>query len=236
MLLLPYLVYKRAWRELGWTTAFLLVLNLALPAAVFGPARSLGDWRAWRAVAARETADPTPHFMNQSFPAGLKRLLTDAGSARDPIHYAVADWSTRAVQAVFFAAALAVALVLAYRFRRHPRDWADPRTAAELAILLGAMVVVDPLAWKAHYVVLIVPYTFAWWALRRLPAVAPGRTWRWVLWWGSFACITLSAPTLVGAHWRDVLESLNVILIGAWMLLGLAVSLVQAPRRVEASK
>lgn len=235
VLLLPYLVYKRAWRELGWTTAFLLVLNLALPAAVFGPARSLGDWRTWRAVAARETADPTPHFMNQSFPAGLKRLLTDAGSARDPIHYAVADWSTRAVQAACFAAALAVALVLAYRFRRHPRDWADPRTAAELAILLGAMVVVDPLAWKAHYVVLIVPYTFAWWALRRFPADAPGRTWRWALWWGSFACITLSAPTLVGAHWRDVLESLNVILIGALLLLVLAVSLVDAPRRAGES-
>ena len=143
----------------------------------------------------------------------------------------MADWSTRAVQAVFFAAALAVALVLAYWFRRHPRDWADPRTAAELAILLGAMVVVDPLAWKAHYVVLIVPYTFAWWALRRLPADAPGRMWRWTLWWVSFACITLSAPTLVGAHWRDVLESLNVILIGALLLLVLAVSLVDAPRR-----
>ncbi|HEY6061120.1 MAG TPA: hypothetical protein VIV10_11085, partial [Gemmatimonadales bacterium] len=74
-------------------------------------------------------------------------------------------------------------------------------------------------------------YTFAWWALRRLPADAPGRTWRWALWWGSFACITLSAPTLVGAHWRDVLESLNVILIGGLLLLVLAVSLVDAPRR-----
>jgi hypothetical protein len=226
ILLLPYLLYKRAWRELGWTAAFLALLNIALPSAVFGPARALRDWRTWRMVAARETADPTPHFMNQSFPAALKRALTTAGSARDPVHYAVADWPARGVQWAFAAAALAAALVLAWRFRRHPRDWGDPRTAAELAILLGAIVVVDPLAWKAHYVVLIVPYTFVWWTLRRLPAGAPGRVRRWVLWWGSFICITLSAPTFVGSHLRDVLESLNVILLGALLLLALAVSLV----------
>jgi hypothetical protein len=231
ILLLPYLLYKRAWRALGWTAAFLVVLNVVLPAAVFGPARALRDWRTWRAVAAGETADPTPHFMNQSFPAALKRLFTAAGSARDPIHYAVADWSSRAVQGTFVAAALVAALILAWRFRRLPRDWADPRTAAELAILLGAMVVVDPLAWKAHYVVLIVPTTFVWWALRRLPAGSPGRGWRWALLWASAACITLSAPALTGAHLRDLLESLNVILIGALLLLVLAVSLVREDLR-----
>jgi hypothetical protein len=226
ILLLPYLAYKRAWKALGWTMAFLIVLNVALPGAVFGPSRAVEQWRTWRAVAGRETADPTPHFMNQSFPAALKRLATDAGSARDPIHYAVVNWSEETVRATFFTLALLAALWLAWRFRRHPPDWGDRRTAAELAILLGAMVVVDPLAWKAHYVVLIVPYTFVWWALSRRPRTAPGRTWRWVLWWGSFACITLSAPALVGRHARDVLESLNVILIGALLLLALAVSLV----------
>lgn len=235
ILLLPYLAYRRAWKALGWTAAFLVVLNAALPGLVFGPARTLAQWRTWRAVAARETADPTPHFMNQSFPAALKRLATTAGSARDPIHYAVVDWSGAAVRRLFVALALLAALWLAWRFRAHPSDWNDRRTAAELAILLGAMVVVDPLAWKAHYVVLIVPYTFVWWALARLPRAAPGRRWRWVAWWGSFACITLSAPTLVGRHLRDVLESLNVILIGAVLLLGLALSLVDTaahgPRR-----
>lgn len=231
VLLLPYLCYKRAWRELGWTVAFLVALNVALPAVVFGPGRALAAWHTWRAVAARETANPTPHFMNQSFPAALKRLLTAAGSARDPLHYAIVDWPHKAVQGTFVACAVLAALILAWRFRRHSRDWTDPRVAAELAILLGAMVVVDPLAWKAHYVVLIVPATFAWWGLRRLPQENSGRAWRWALWWGSFACITLSAPALLGNHLRDVLESLNVILIGALMLLVLAVSLVDEPMR-----
>jgi hypothetical protein len=123
-----------------------------------------------------------------------------------------------------------VGLWLAWRFRQHPLDWTDPRTAAELAVLIGAMVVVDPLAWKAHYVVLIMPYTFAWWALRRLPEGTPGRAWRWALWWGSFACITLSAPALVGRQLRAGLESLNVILLGATLLLVLSLSLIRADR------
>ncbi len=228
VLLLPYLLYKRAWREFGWTVAFLVLLNVALPVLVLGPTRAIGAWHTWRAVAARETADPTPQFMNQSFPAALKRLFTEAGSLRDPLHYAVADWPARALQGTFVACAIVVALLLAWRFRHHPRDWADPRVAAELAILLGAMVVVDPLAWKAHYVVLIVPYTFAWWALRQRAPGAPGSSWRRALLWGSFACITLSAPAIVGNHVRDVLESLNVILIGAIMVLVLAVALVPA--------
>ncbi|MGH7537026.1 MAG: glycosyltransferase family 87 protein, partial [Gemmatimonadales bacterium] len=72
ILLLPYLVYKRAWRALWWTAGFLALLNVVLPALSLGPERALASWRTWRAVAARETADPTPHFMNQSFPAALK--------------------------------------------------------------------------------------------------------------------------------------------------------------------
>jgi hypothetical protein len=234
VLLVPYLLYKRAWRELGWTVAFLVVLNVALPALVFGPTRAIGVWHTWRSVAGRETADPTPHFMNQSFPAALKRLFTEAGSLRDPLHYAVADWPWRVVQGTFVACALAAALLLAWRFRRHPRDWTDPRVAAELAILLGAMVVVDPLAWKAHYVVLIVPTTFAWWALRQRGRQAGW--WRWGMFWGSAACIMLSAPAIVGNRIRDILESLNIILVGAVLLLLLSVSLISATERAVTAR
>ena len=225
ILLVPYLIFKRAWRELAWTVSFLVLLNVVLPVLAIGSTRWLDAWRSWRTIVGIESCDPTPNFMNQSFPAALKRLLTDSGGLRDPLHYAIADWP-RGVEAVFVTCAIVAVLFLAWRFRRHPRDWRDPRVAAELAILLGAMVVVEPLAWKAHYVVLIVPYTFVWRALRQIPRGAPGRAWRWGLWWGSLACITLSAPAIVGAHNRDILESVNVILIGTLMVLILVVSLI----------
>jgi len=213
---LPYLLYKRAWRAAAWTAGFLVVLNVALPFAVFGPARTPEHWRAWRSVAAAEAADPTPHHMNQSLLAALKRLLTAEGSARDPVQYAVAAWPTqRAVTAFYLLAGLG-ALGLALAFRRHPPglDAPPPALAAELAVCLAAMTLVSPLAWKAHFVTVLPAYWWAWRGLR-------GRV-AWGVWWGSFACLTLSAPALVGERVNNVLESLNVITVGALLVLALA--------------
>jgi hypothetical protein len=224
ILFLPYLLYKRAWRAAAWTAGFLVALNVALPLAVFGPARTAQHWRAWSSVAAAETADPTPHYMNQSLLAALKRLFTTEGGARDPVHYAVAAWPTqRAVTAFYLLAGLG-ALGLALAFRRHPPglDGPPPPTlAAELAVCLAAMALVSPLAWKAHFVTVLAAYWLVW-------RVIDGRV-AWGVWWASFACLTLSAPALVGDRVKNALESLNVITVGALLVLGLALRAALRP-------
>ena len=53
----------------------------------------------------------------------------------------------------------------------------------------------------------------------------PVPLWRWTLWWGSFACLSLSAPLVVGERVKNALESANVILVGALLVIGLALSL-----------
>lgn len=214
ILFLPYLLYKRAWRAAAWTAAFLVALNVALPLAVFGPARTAQHWRVWRGVAAAETADPTPHYMNQSLLAALKRLLTTEGGARDPVRYAIAAWPTSRVQVVFYGLAGVGALGVAFAFRRHPPGLAHGALAAEVAVCLAAMPLVSPLAWKAHFVTLLAAYWLVWRVIR-------GRV-AWGIWWASFACLTLSAPALVGDRVKNALESLNVITVGALLVLGLA--------------
>ena len=113
---------------------------------------------------------------------------------------------------------VAYSVVLAWGWRRHPADLREPRSMAELAVGLGAMIIVDPLAWKAHYVTLIAAYFLVFRELRHRPRSDP----RWVWWWVSFACLTLSAPVFVGNRLNDVLESWNVILVGAGIVVGLA--------------
>ena len=220
ILLVLYLVYKRQWRAVAWTAAFLVVLNAVLPAAVFGPGHALADVQRWRAISTRALLDPTPTAFNQSLLAALKRLLTTAGSARDPMHYAIAAWSTASVVRLFEALALIAAGALAWAWRRNPLDLRHPTAMAELAVGLGAMIIVDPLAWKAHYVTLIAAYFLVFRELRQRPRGDR----RWVWWWLSFACLTLSAPVFVGNRINDVLESWNVILVGAVMVAGLALS------------
>ena len=209
--LVLYLVYKRAWRETGWTLAGLVLLNLALPVFVLGPHETATYWHRWREVSDVQIAGAgSAHYYNQSLLAALKRLLPGGGVAL-PLFYALAALG---------------AAGLAWAFRHDPPDLRDPRTAAELAICLGALVVVDPLAWKAHYVTLVAAYFFCWEALRRLPAGGGGAGWwRWALWWGSFACVSLSAPLVVGERINNALETANVILVGALLVIGLALSL-----------
>lgn len=222
LLLLGYLVYKRAWRESLWTAAWLVALNVALPVAVFGAAGAAAHWASWRSLAGAALADPTPTWMNQSLLAALKRLLTSAGGARDPFRYAVADWTPGAVRALFFAVAALAAGGLAWLFRGAPRRFDGARGAGELALALVAMVVVDPLAWKAHYVALAPAYAFAWWARERAPAGSGARR-VWDAGLGaSFACVSLSAPFLWGRAAAKALETGNAILVGALILAGLA--------------
>jgi len=76
------------------------------------------------------------------------------------------------------------------------------------------MPLVSPLAWKAHFVTLLAGYWLIWRAI--------GGRIAWGVWWASFACLTLSAPALLGERFKNVLESVNVITVGALLVVGLA--------------
>ncbi len=219
VLFVAYLVYRRRWRETMWTLGFLVVLNVVVPVALFGPGDAAEHWRAWRAVASTEFGDPTPRFANQSLLAALKRLVTVDGGAGDPMQYALAAWSPEAVRRLFIALVGLAGLGLALAFRGGSREFRDRRSAAEIVVCLGALPIVSPLGWKAHYSLLLAPYWVAWWGLRHVSG--SGRA-RWMGWWLSFACLTLSAEAIVGRARVRVLESLNVILVGGLLVVGLA--------------
>jgi glycosyl transferase family 87 len=220
LLFLPYLLYKRAWRAAAWTTAFLLVLNIVLPLVLFGPAMTAERWTSWRTRAAVETSDPTPVYPNQSLLSALKRLLTAEGGARDPLRYNIASWPTARVVRLFYVLVAVGLIALAFAFRRHPRGegLADPSAFGEVAVVLCLMTLISPLAWKAHYVTVLAGYWLIWRVIR-----GQQRQWPWVLWWASFICLTLTAPALIGGHLRAQLESLNVITVGALLVLVLVV-------------
>ena len=220
LLFLPYLLYKRAWRAAAWTSAFLLVLNVVLPLVTWGPATTAERWRSWRARAAVETSDPTPVYPNQSLLSAMKRLLTPQGGARDPLQYAVASWPTARVVYVFYGVVAVAVIALAFAFRRHPPGLAAPSVFGEIAVGLCLMTLISPLAWKAHFVTLLTGYWLVW---RRGGIQERKSRLLWGMWWASFVCLTLTAPALIGGHLRATLESLNVITVGALLVLALAI-------------
>jgi hypothetical protein len=204
---LPYLVYKRAWREAGWTTAFLILLNVALPVAVFGPAGAAAHWRGWWFQIGAQTGGTMTHYYNQSLLAALDRLLGTGPELKNPVFYAVAGLSHAAVRKVFDVAAAALALGLAVVFWKNPPGVTSRAAAGEMAVALGALALVDPLAWKAHYVALLATAFYAWSAATRRAQRA--------LILASAALLTVSAPALVGFKASAVLESYSIITLGA---------------------
>jgi hypothetical protein len=182
-----------------------------LPLVTFGPAQTAERWRSWRTVAAVETADPTPQYMNQSLLAGMKRVLTREGGARDPVQYAITSWPTARVVKLFYLVLALGAGALAIAFRRHPPGLADPIVAGEVAAGLCLLPLVSPLAWKAHFVTLLAGYWLVW-RERPMPRVT---------WWASFVCLTLSAAALLGGRLSHLLESLNVITVGALLVVAM---------------
>lgn len=212
VLLVGYLVYRRRWRETAWAVGWLMALNVVLPVVVFGPAEALQQWQSWRAVAAREIADPaTAHHSNQSLLAVAQRLVADPEAAR----------------ATYYGVAGLLALGLAFAFRGGALELRSRRAAAEWATALVAMTLVTPLAWKAHFVTLLAGYWFVWWGLRQLPPEAAGRRWRVGLLGVSGVLVTFSAPAIVGRRMAAALESFDAITLGALIVLGLAVSLLR---------
>lgn len=226
---LLYLLYKRAWIPAAWTVGFLLLLNVVFPALAFGPATAGERWRSWRQVAAVETYDPTPHYPNQSLLAALKRLLTTEGGARDPVRYAIASWPTEQAVRVFYVIAALAAAGLALAFRRNPSGLSHPQLVTELAICLALLPLFTPLAWKTHFVPLLSAYWVVWAGTRE---GGRGKGF-WLVWWASFACLTLSAPAIVGERVNDILESWNMIAVGALLVVGLALTALRRPPRAS---
>jgi hypothetical protein len=226
VLLLGYLGYKRAWRAVGWTVVFLILLNVVIPIAVFGAGDVAHQWRAWRTVVGAEMLVPAAHHPNQSLLSALKRYLSAAGSSDDPIHLNVATLSTEGVIRVYWIVAWLGVLGLALAFRRHARDLSDRVCAGEFAICLAAMTIVSPIAWVAHFVTLVAPAALTWVALRQLQTNSAHRRLGYAIWWLAFAFLTFSASGFVGWRWAARLESLAVITKAALLLVLLAVSLL----------
>jgi hypothetical protein len=136
LLLLGYLAWRGRWRDLAAAAAGCAVTWLALPALLLGPGR-LGSWYgAWLRKSAGAAAQTSP--LNQSLLALVERLAPGAPG-----------WP------VFLAVAAVLVGVGLWALGRTGRAVSGPREALEVAVVLAAMSLLSPLAWKAHYVTLV---------------------------------------------------------------------------------
>lgn len=233
LLALPYLAWRGRWRDAGAAAAGCAVTWAVLPAAVIGPGSLPGWYRIW--LRRSGEIDLRGGHLNQSLQAALTRLLSGRPSAADAGGAATealppalgAGWAGVAVLGI--AAALAAGAALAYG--RPGRGVGKRREALELGVVVAAMALFSPLAWKAHYGGLVLlagalvahtPAGSRWGRAgegSRLPEPASAAV--GVLLAAAFVLVNGTTGAVVGGGVSDALEAAGIV---PWSTLALVVA------------
>lgn len=208
ILLLPYLVWRARGRALGGAALGVLVGWLALPAFVLGPEGAVAWWRAW--VEALPLASGQEGWMNQS----LRSI-------------AVLRFGPVAGLTLWLAGTAALAGAILFAFGRPFRGVEPRRAAVEVAVLLVAITIVSPVAWKAHYVTLV-PLCAAIFVLARQTGGAR-RTFALGTLVVAAVGINFTPSDLIGRTASVALQRYGIVLVLALLLVVAALVLLRAP-------
>jgi len=230
LLLLGYLAWKGRWRDLAAALAGCALTWLLLPALLLGPGRLAAWYGAWIRKSAGSAAQTSP--LNQSLLAALERLVP--GVPGWPLFLAVAG--------MLVAVGLwALRRPGASGERAGDEAASGRREVLEVALVLAAMSLLSPLAWKAHFVTLVplagalFAYTSAGERWRAdgiggtgaggagvaegvMPAAGGGAL--YVVLGAAFLVLNLSSDGVIGRSAARALEAGSVVTWAALLLVG----------------
>ncbi len=224
-LLLAYLVYKGCWRTLIGAAIGLVLCLLVLPALVIGWDANLHLLQGWYDMVVHSyvrSGAVRSERGNQALVAIINRLLGPHPAILPDTHLAfvvLSDAARNALRLIFSGAILA-GVFWTCRRRARPRGIL---LATEAGLVLIATLLVSGLTWKAHCVVLVLPYAalLAYLADARYPR--PRRGAIGMLLVASALCCTFTSNviTRAGSLYAEVygLIALGVLLAGAALVL-----------------
>jgi hypothetical protein len=169
-LLLPYFLWKRAWKALAGSVAGLLLFVWVIPGLALGWEKNqeyLHSWWVNMVVPYAIEGKVTTEHQNQSLPGVLYRLFTECASFStydennqyvvlerhnlanvDPV---VLRWLLKGLMAGF-------ALVVMWRCRTPTDERPSWQLLAEFSVVLLGMLLFSERTWKHHCVTLLLPF------------------------------------------------------------------------------
>lgn len=166
-LFLPYFMYKRSWRTVGWTFAGLILFLLVIPSVVIGPrfnALCFSTWCQRIVTPFIVEGSASPQEANQSMVGVMTRLLTEIqpGTDRYDVQF---DLNIAALPPDFVglltkAVSFGFLGLLAFFCRTKDADRTNPRYLGEIALVVLTMLFLSERSWKHHFVTLVFPFTY----------------------------------------------------------------------------
>lgn len=166
-LFLPYFIYKRSWRTVGWTFVGLILFLLVVPSVVLGPrfnALCLSTWCQRIVTPFIVEGNSSPQEANQSMVGVMTRLLTEIqpGTDRYDVQFDlnVAALPPGVVALLVKAVSFGFIGLLAFFCRAKDTDRTSPRYLGEVALVVLTMLFLSERSWKHHFVTLVFPFTY----------------------------------------------------------------------------
>ncbi len=147
LVFVPYLLYKKNFRILGYLVAAGVVLSF-IPALVYGVSGGFGLFTGWKTVMSASSPPLITAYVNQSLFGLFHRFLTGSSGVNVlNLGYSTANVITYAV-----AAALFLCLLFLHRKSRAVQNGlARQRETIEYSLLLIFMALFSPLGWFQNF-------------------------------------------------------------------------------------
>lgn len=167
---IPYFLLKREWRVVAGAALGILVGWVAVPATLLGWEAYLDVHRAWLERVLPFLAEGTRaeglggfRHTNQSLSAALHRTLAriPAEAGREDFYVNAVSLRPETVVTLVRLLDLGILGGLAWLCRSRSEDRRSPERGFEYALVMIAALLMSPISWINHYVVLLFPYAVA---------------------------------------------------------------------------
>lgn len=220
IIFLFFFIYKREFRTAAWTFLFIIIFN-AIPFLIFGIETALEHYNFWFEKVGKGSVFST--HRNQSLYAFLTRLLSTEPSGSVTIN--IAEFSTEAVKKINYLIIAVISIIPAFIFRKKITDKKSMKPIIEFAFIFAAIPVISPLAWKAYFIFLWLPYLLIYLILFRLEYNTSTKKMNIMktLFYASLLLTIFSTEAFTGGYFSDVLETFGAITFGTMLTIVLLI-------------
>ena len=211
IIFLIFVLFKREFKTAAWTVLFILIFN-AIPFLFFGIETAIQHYSFWFEKVAKNSVFST--HRNQSLYAFLIRLLTTEPSGSISIN--IAELSAVFVKKITYLIIMIISIIPAFIFRNKIKEKLSFKTIIEFAFIFASIPIISPLAWKAYFIFLWLPYLVIYLILFRLDynvSLKKNNVMK-----GMFYCSLIltifSTEAFTGSYISDVLETFGAITFG----------------------
>ena len=214
---LLYFIYKRAYRLVGFTFVFIIVLNL-ISFLVYGFQNAHDLYLHWLTISTEQAY--TAIHRNQSLFAMFFRFLTTEDPEQS-MYVNFMNLNPEKVRTMVYAFIAVIGIIPLILFRKKHAKTDHFQAILEYSIVFTVIPLLTPISWKAYFIFLWFPYFVLFLILFKYKPTIKNTQLNILkgLLFGSILLIVFSTELFVGRYVSDWLEAYSAITIGTILLV-----------------